>query len=51
MSLAHVAWFSVVSLVFSTTTLRDRMLKAQKAFNRTIGSVLVALGVSLGLAR
>ncbi|MFJ5553429.1 LysE family translocator [Streptomyces sp. NPDC093225] len=51
MSLAHVAWFSAVALFFSTTALRDRMLKAQKALNRAIGSVLVGLGVTLGLAR
>ncbi|MGW5400847.1 LysE family translocator [Streptomyces sp. NPDC003952] len=31
--------------------LRDRMLKAQKALNRAIGSVLVGLGVGLGFAR
>ncbi|MEV7418754.1 LysE family transporter [Streptomyces sp. NPDC089919] len=51
MALAHVAWFSAVALFFSTTTLRDRMLKAQKTLNRAIGSVLVGLGVTLGLAR
>ncbi|WP_030210356.1 LysE family translocator [Streptomyces sp. NRRL S-87] len=51
MSLAHVAWFSAVALFFSTTALRDRMLKAQKALNRAIGSVLVGLGITLGLAR
>ncbi|MFJ3926545.1 LysE family translocator [Streptomyces sp. NPDC090022] len=51
MSVAHLAWFGAVALFFSGTRLRDRMLKAQKALNRVIGSVLVGLGVSLGFAR
>ncbi|TYR57588.1 LysE family translocator, partial [Streptomyces parvus] len=31
--------------------LRGAMLRRQKALNRSIGSVLVGLGVTLGLAR
>ncbi|MEV8534739.1 LysE family transporter [Streptomyces sp. NPDC051211] len=51
MAVAHLAWFGAVALFFSNSRLRDRMLKAQKALNRAIGSVLVGLGVSLGFAR
>ncbi|MEU6867436.1 LysE family transporter [Streptomyces sp. NPDC046876] len=51
MSAAHLGWFGAVALFFSNARLRDRMLKAQKALNRAIGSVLVGLGVGLGFAR
>ncbi|MCM9080393.1 MULTISPECIES: LysE family translocator [Streptomyces] len=51
MSAAHLGWFGAVALFFSVPRLRDRMLKAQKALNRAIGSVLVGLGVGLGFAR
>lgn len=51
MSAAHLGWFGAVALFFSVSRLRDRMLKAQKALNRAIGSVLVGLGVGLGFAR
>ncbi|MFD6186993.1 LysE family translocator [Streptomyces goshikiensis] len=51
MSVAHFGWFGAVALFFSNSRLRARMLKAQKALNRTIGSVLVGLGVGLGFAR
>ncbi|MFF4320580.1 LysE family translocator [Streptomyces sp. NPDC001568] len=51
MAAAHLVWFGSVALFFSDSRLRDRMLKAQKALNRVIGSVLVGLGVGLGFAR
>ncbi|MGW3625459.1 LysE family translocator [Streptomyces sp. NPDC000880] len=51
MSFAHLAWFGVVALFFSNSRLRTAMLRWQKTLNRTIGSVLVGLGVTLGLAR
>ncbi|MEU8775188.1 LysE family transporter [Streptomyces sp. NPDC048606] len=51
MAAAHLGWFAAVALFFSNTRLRERMLKAQKALNRAIGSVLVGLGVGLGFAR
>ncbi|MEV6955671.1 LysE family transporter [Streptomyces sp. NPDC051183] len=51
MSAAHLGWFAAVALFFSNSRLRERMLKAQKALNRAIGSVLVGLGVGLGFAR
>ncbi|MFJ3883398.1 LysE family translocator [Streptomyces sp. NPDC090077] len=51
MAAAHLVWFGAVALFFSNARLRERMLKAQKALNRAIGSVLVGLGVGLGFAR
>ncbi|MFF5448278.1 LysE family translocator [Streptomyces sp. NPDC012888] len=51
MSAAHLGWFGAVALFFSNARLRERMLRAQKALNRAIGSVLVGLGVGLGFAR
>lgn len=51
MAAAHLGWFAAVALFFSHSRLRQRMLKAQKALNRAIGSVLVGLGVGLGFAR
>ncbi|MCX4969117.1 LysE family transporter [Streptomyces sp. NBC_00654] len=51
MSLAHFGWFGLVAVFFSHSQLRTAMLRRQKALNRGIGSVLVGLGVTLGLAR
>ncbi|MFF1556317.1 LysE family translocator [Streptomyces sp. NPDC058279] len=51
MSAAHLGWFGAVALFFSNERLRERMLRAQKALNRAIGSVLVGLGLGLGFAR
>ncbi|CAM5568344.1 LysE family translocator [Streptomyces atroolivaceus] len=51
MSLAHFGWFGLVALFFSHARLRTAVLRRQKALNRGIGSVLVGLGVTLGLAR
>ncbi|MGW4228982.1 LysE family translocator [Streptomyces sp. NPDC004980] len=51
MSLAHFGWFGLVALFFSHSHLRTAMLRRQKVLNRAIGSVLVGLGVTLGLAR
>ena len=49
MSLAHGAWFSLVSLFFSQDRLRQQMLLRQALLNRSMGLVLVAL-VALGVA-
>lgn len=49
MSVAHLAWFSLVSLFFSEAHLRARMLRRQVLLNRGIGGVLVALGLWLAL--
>ena len=50
MSLAHWVWFSVVTVFFSEQRLRTLMLQRQIVLNRVIGSVLVALGLSLAFA-
>ena len=42
---------TLVALFFSHSRLRGAMLRRQKALKRGIGSVLVGLGVTLGLAR
>ncbi|MEU8539057.1 LysE family transporter [Streptomyces sp. NPDC048717] len=50
MALAHLGWFSLAGVLFSSGTLRARMLRRQKVLNRSIGGVLVALGISLVFA-
>ncbi len=50
MSFAHWAWFSLVTLFFSHATLREIMLSKQIVLNKTIGGVLMGLGVSLALS-
>ncbi len=49
MSLAHLAWFGLIACCFSTPALRAAMLRRQRWLDRVIGSVLLALGVALGL--
>ncbi|GAA2986220.1 LysE family transporter [Streptomyces fulvorobeus] len=51
MSVAHLGWFGLVAVFFSHSHLRTVLLRRQKVLNRTIGSVLVGLGVTLGMAR
>lgn len=50
MSFAHWAWFSLAAFLLSGARLRNRLLRRQAVLNRVIGSVLVALGVSLVFA-
>lgn len=50
MSFAHWVWFSLVALFFSNSSLRVAMVNKQKMVNRAIGSILMALGVSLAFA-
>jgi len=50
MSFAHWAWFTLVALFFSHSRLRNAMLRGQVLLNRSIGTVLVSLGVALALA-
>ena len=47
MSLAHWAWFSLVSLFLSERRLRSRLLARQLVVNRAIGLVLAMLGLCL----
>ncbi|MDW3687477.1 LysE family transporter [Cupriavidus sp. CV2] len=49
MSLAHLAWFGLIACCLSTPALRAAMLRRQRLLDRVIGSVLLALGLALGL--
>lgn len=51
MSFTHFIWFSLVSLLFSSIILRQKMLAKQVKINRTIGSILCALGIILLFAK
>lgn len=51
MSFTHFLWFSLVSLLFSSIILRQKMLAKQIEINRTIGSILCALGIILFFAK
>ena len=51
MSVVHLGWFGLVAVFFSQARLRAALLRRQRALNRAIGSVLVGLGVTLGVAR
>lgn len=44
MSLAHLLWFALVSLLFSHQRLRAKMLARQVVINRVIGVILAVLG-------
>lgn len=50
MSMAHWAWFSLVTIFFSEERLRASMLQRQIHLNHGIGTVLVVLGLWLALA-
>jgi threonine/homoserine/homoserine lactone efflux protein len=49
MSFAHLAWFSLVAIFFSSEVLRKAMLEKQRIVDRVIGTALIALGLSLML--
>ncbi|TQI80111.1 threonine/homoserine/homoserine lactone efflux protein [Serratia fonticola] len=50
MSFAHWIWFSLVALFFSHAALRDIMLAKQEILNKTIGGILMGLGISLAFS-
>lgn len=50
MSLAHWAWFSLVTMFFSEEHLRSAMLRNQALLNRTIGIILIGLGFWLAFS-
>jgi threonine/homoserine/homoserine lactone efflux protein len=50
MSFTHFFWFGLVALFYSRQALRSRMVNHQGAINKSIGSILMALGVSLAFA-
>ncbi|MBN3853442.1 LysE family translocator [Paraburkholderia sp. Ac-20340] len=49
MSFAHLAWFSLVAIFFSSAVLRKAMLEKQRIVDRVIGTALISLGLSLML--
>lgn len=51
MSIAHVVWFGIVAVFFSSPVMRHRLLAHQSVVDRTIGLALMALGASLLFTR
>lgn len=47
MALAHFLWFTLLSLVFSSIVVRQKMLEKQSIINRVIGIILAGLGLVL----
>lgn len=50
MSFTHFFWFGMVALFFSRQVFRARMVHHQGVIDKSIGSILMALGVSLACA-
>ncbi len=50
-SVAHIAWFSLVGLCFSAGAVRDRLLAVRHWIDRVFGGLLVGFGVLLAFAR
>ncbi|MEC5343745.1 LysE family transporter [Brenneria populi] len=50
-SAAHMAWFSLVAMCFSTGAVRARMLAVRHWIDRAFGGLLIGFGVLLAMAR
>ncbi|WP_211465569.1 LysE family translocator [Collimonas silvisoli] len=50
MSVTHFVWFATVAIFFSQYAFRSRMINHQGTIDKLIGSILMALGVSLAFA-
>jgi len=50
-SVAHMAWFSLVALCFSAGAVRSRLLATRHWIDRAFGGLLVGFGVLLALSR
>lgn len=48
---AHVIWFSVVALCFSTGKLREKLMASRQWIDRGFGGLLVSFGVILTIAQ
>lgn len=46
-SLVHLIWFSLIALFFASPSIRNKVLSYQAVMDKTIGALLVLLGVSL----
>ena len=49
-SLSHLAWFAAVATFLSHPAIRTWVLARQLVVNRIIGTILILLGIALGLA-
>lgn len=49
-SLAHIAWFTMVALFFSSSSVRDRLLAVRHWIDRAFGGLLVGFGLILAAA-
>jgi threonine/homoserine/homoserine lactone efflux protein len=50
-SVAHMAWFALVALCFSTGTVRQLLLAVRHWVDRVFGGLLVGFGVLLAVGR
>ncbi len=50
MSLAHLGWFALVACAFSSASAQGIVARSRHLVERTIGGVLVALGLGLACA-
>lgn len=46
-SFAHWLWFSLIAIFFATPVVRNKILNYQFIMDRTIGALLILLGISL----
>lgn len=46
-SLVHLIWFGLIALFFAAPSVRDKVLSYQTAMDKTIGVLLIMLGLSL----
>jgi RhtB (resistance to homoserine/threonine) family protein len=51
MASALIAWFVMVSFVFTSRVVRERFLKMGRVFNKVTGALFIALGVRLALVQ
>jgi len=49
-SMAHIAWFALLALCFSSQAMRSRLLGVRHWIDRAFGGLLIVFGVMLGLA-
>lgn len=46
-SFVHLIWFSLIALFFASPSIRNKVLSYQAVMDKTIGALLVLLGISL----
>jgi RhtB (resistance to homoserine/threonine) family protein len=51
MSLATFLWFSFVALILSNERIRNRVSKLQNLVSKTMGALLIALGIKIAISR